>query len=213
MNNVGEILTKPFPREQLEKRQGRGGMTLTYIPWTRMFDRMDEAFGAGGWSFVADKVWKEDDFILCSGHVLLPNGHQMSATDGALISRFTSGPNKGQPVDLGDDYKTAETNCAAKCLQRLGIGRYLSDPQRRNETPQKEAPAPKPQVDPENVELARIKNRVRYLISLSNNGIRERENFEAFCKHVTGTDIDTMTLAQWKKVAKELEEYVNSLEI
>lgn len=211
MNNISEILGNPFPKSLLETRQGRGGKTLTYIPWPRMFDRMDEAYGAGSWSFVIVKEWIEEDFILCTGFISLPDGSRMYATDGTSISRFTSGQNQGKPVDLGDDYKTAETNCAVKCLQRLGIGRYLSDPQRRHLEPQ-QAQQRRQEPDNEGQELEKVKNQVRRLIWKSNNGIREKEHFEAFCKHVTGVGVEEMNLHEWKRVLKELEEYVAALE-
>jgi hypothetical protein len=135
MNNILETLYKPFTPDELEKKPGRGGKQMEYVPVNLAIIRADEAWD-GNWSFVIEKSWIESGYALVQGYVQDCNGNKRSSVAGKILETYSRDvTNKygdlvhqaGEFIDISDDFKGAASYCLRKCLWEFGIGLYLSD--------------------------------------------------------------------------------------
>ena len=109
---VDEILNRPLPDEALKKMPHKQGMTaITPIYVT---DRLNEAFGLGGWEFDPAIIDDNDKMVIMRGVLTVP-AHNVR------IVQFGGNDNR----DRGDAYKGAATDALVKCASYLGVGSHV----------------------------------------------------------------------------------------
>jgi hypothetical protein len=130
---VEEILNRDLPAAALKPLAHKQGMTaITPIYVT---DRMNEAFGLGGWQFEPEVINDSDKMVIVRGVLTIPSIN-------ARIVQFGGNDNR----DRGDAYKGAATDALTKCCSYLGVGAHVW---RNNEPSEVESPAPaKPRSTP-----------------------------------------------------------------
>ena len=124
---VVEILNRDLPAAALKPLDHKPGMTaITPIYVT---DRMNEAFGLGGWQFEPEVINDSDKMVIVRGVLTIPSIN-------ARIVQFGGNDNR----DRGDAYKGAATDALTKCCSYLGVGAHVW----RNSEPSEVESATKP---------------------------------------------------------------------
>jgi len=109
---VEEILNRDLPAAALKPLAHKQGMTaITPIYVT---DRMNEAFGLGGWQFEPEVINDSDKMVIVRGVLTIPSIN-------ARIVQFGGNDNR----DRGDAYKGAATDALTKCCSYLGVGAHV----------------------------------------------------------------------------------------
>jgi hypothetical protein len=109
---VEEILNRDLPAAALKEMPHKKGMTaITPIYVT---DRMNEAFGLGGWQFEPEVINDSDKMVVVRGVLTIPSIN-------ARIVQFGGNDNR----DRGDAYKGAATDALTKCCSYLGVGAHV----------------------------------------------------------------------------------------
>ena len=113
---VREILEREFEPNLIKKRKGRGGMVLDYLETASVIRRLNEAFESE-WNFrilehgvdtEAKAVW-----VLGELTALGLTKQQFGAKD--IYEKST----------LGDNLKSAASDCLKKCATLFGVGLHL----------------------------------------------------------------------------------------
>jgi hypothetical protein len=106
-----DTLMRPLPKEALKKHPSRS--YLTTINPIYVTDRLNEAFGVGGWHFTPEVV--EDD---TNPKMIIVRGTLTADKHGIKVIQFGGNDND----DRGDAYKGASTDALTKCASYLGVG-------------------------------------------------------------------------------------------
>jgi hypothetical protein len=109
---VEEILNRPLPQAALKDLPHKPGMTA--ISPIYVTDRMNEAFGIGGWQFEPEVINDADKMVIVRGVLSIPSID-------ARIVQFGGNDNR----DRGDAYKGAATDALTKCCSYLGVGAHV----------------------------------------------------------------------------------------
>src|SRR5436309_2089649 len=115
-----EILERPFPPEQIKRRQGTNGDVLDYIEGCTVIQRLNECFDAE-WIFEIQEHRVYDDEVVVLGK-LTAQGVSKSQFG---KSRITRSKKDNAIISLGDDLKAAATDCLKKCATLFGVGLHL----------------------------------------------------------------------------------------
>src|SRR5438128_11656732 len=115
-----EILERPFPPEQIKRRQGTNGDALDYIEGCTVIQRLNECFDAE-WIFEIQEHRVYDDEVVVLGK-LTAQGVSKSQFG---KSRITRSKKDSSIISLGDDLKAAATDCLKKCATLFGVGLHL----------------------------------------------------------------------------------------
>ena len=114
---VEEILNRPMPKQALKalphKRNSKGE-SMTSITPIYVTDRLNEAFGLGGWQFEPEIISDSEKMVIIKGVLTVP-------TMNIRIVQFGGNDNR----DRGDAYKGAATDALTKCGSYLGIGAHV----------------------------------------------------------------------------------------
>lgn len=121
-------LYAPF---ELKKRKGLGGMTFDYISSDDVIDRMNKTF-LGAWRTEVIHEERLDDSVLVRVRVHVHDsvtGKEFfhDGYGSAVIARYSNGPNKGNIIDLGNAYKSAESMAIRNACTRFGVGLFLKE--------------------------------------------------------------------------------------
>lgn len=129
MSDMYQQLSEPFPQEMV-RSINKSGVNLLYIPVSEVTNRLNKVLGVNKWSCTVIKCERDavdTDWIMA--HVRIDwyatdefTSISRDAIDGAKIMRTK----QGQIVDMGDAYKSAQSNAFKKAAQSLGVGLYLS---------------------------------------------------------------------------------------
>jgi hypothetical protein len=115
--SVEEILNRPMPKQALKalphKRNSKGE-SMTSITPIYVTDRLNEAFGLGGWQFEPEIISDSEKMVIIKGVLTVP-------TMNIRIVQFGGNDNR----DRGDAYKGAATDALTKCGSYLGIGAHV----------------------------------------------------------------------------------------
>ena len=122
---VEEILNRPLPQAALKPMPHKQGMTA--ISPIYVTDRMNEAFGLGGWQFEPEVISDTEKMVIVRGVLTIPAITARSVQCGGNDTR-----------DRGDAYKGAATDALTKCCSYLGVGAHVW---RKDEPSESEAAA------------------------------------------------------------------------
>ena len=125
---VEEILNRDLPKAALKEMPHKQGMTA--ISPIYVTDRMNEAFGIGGWQFEPEVINDSDKMVIVRGVLSIPSIN-------ARIVQFGGNDNR----DRGDAYKGAATDALTKCCSYLGVGAHVW---RNNQPREVESASPAP---------------------------------------------------------------------
>lgn len=126
-----ERLRAPFDSRVL-RDLSKGGKKFTYIPWPEVAERLDDCLGVLGWSREC-KSWRDqhdpEEVIGWCRLTITFQGKTSTreASAGVKVKRYSEkSENAGKPLDLGDDFKSAESDAFKKAAQAFGVGRDLA---------------------------------------------------------------------------------------
>lgn len=128
--DILEQLYKPFT---LKSRPGQGGQSFQYIEIEDIVDRMNRVFG-GNWTteVVEEKIVEDQILIRVRVGVrdVLHEGeganfYYQEGYASQLLARFNFGDKKGQPIDVGNSFKSAMSKAIKTAVSRWGVGLYL----------------------------------------------------------------------------------------
>ena len=115
------IAFQKTPHRFIKQRPGRGGKMLNYVEGHYM-QRCLTALTKFNWSSTIEKIEIVGDFVICQGFITLV------LDDGRIIKLSQCGSSKikymkgtKDPVDIGDDFKSAATDTWKKCASMIGI--------------------------------------------------------------------------------------------
>jgi len=126
------ILEKLYQPFKVSERRGVGNKVFKYVPTEDIVDRMNRVF-QGNWSTeVRESSTVEDQILMCV-RVFVQDPTDPSARlqfyhDGYAshpLARYTSGPNTGKIMDVGNSYKSAMSKAIKTAVAKWGVALYL----------------------------------------------------------------------------------------
>ena len=114
------VLTKPFPKDQIRTRRIPGGELLHQPTNHAVVTRLNEAF-SGAWSFRIRSWWKEEEEVIVLAQ--LSAGGQVKHQFGS--SSLTRGTEAASPFSIGDDLKAAALDALNNCAAGFGVALEL----------------------------------------------------------------------------------------
>ncbi len=122
---VREILEREFEPNLIKKRKGRGGMVLDYLETASVIRRLNEAFGSE-WNFriLEHGVDTEAKAVWVLGEL----------TALGLIKQQFGAKDIYEKSTLGDNLKSAASDCLKKCATLFGVGLHLYEDDLPGET-------------------------------------------------------------------------------
>ena len=130
--DILDQLYKPFA---LKSRPGQGGQSFQYVEIEDIVDRMNRVFG-GNWTTEVVREEIIEDQILVRVRVgvrdVIHEGlealfYYQEGYASQLLARFSFGDKKGQPIDIGNSYKSAMSKAIKTAVSRWGVGLYLEE--------------------------------------------------------------------------------------
>ena len=115
-SSVREILEREFEPGLIKKRKGRGGLVLDYLETATVIRRLNEAFGSD-WNFrvLEHGVDTEAKAAWVLGEL----------TALGLIKQQFGAKDIYEKSTLGDNLKSAASDCLKKCATLFGVGLHL----------------------------------------------------------------------------------------
>jgi len=109
-------LSEPTPKIFIKKRQGKAGMTLSYVSGGYMIKKLNEVFTPLGWSFrIVEKIVEPNEVaVLGELTIKFPNGFEITKSQFGTKERLAK-------MALGDALKSAGTDSLKKCASLFGI--------------------------------------------------------------------------------------------
>lgn len=114
-----DVLTRPFPPEQIKQRAGQGGKQLNYLETHSVIARLNE--GCDAWDFSVEKYEIFDEEVIVLGKLVIESSVTKSAFGGSSITRDRD----GKAASIADDLKAAASDALKKCASLVGIGLEL----------------------------------------------------------------------------------------
>lgn len=114
---VDEILNRPLPKEALKElphKRNSKGECMTSITPIYVTDRLNEAFGLGGWQFEPEIISDSEKMVIIKGVLTVSSMN-------IRVVQFGGNDNR----DRGDAYKGAATDALTKCASYLGVGSHV----------------------------------------------------------------------------------------
>lgn len=127
MPSTYEQLAEPFPPE-VERTLNKSGRNLTYIPISEVIARLNRVLGVANWSSETVDVRRDHldpDWVIAHVRITAVVDGQTVVRDG-VGGQQVKRTKQGGIVDLGDEFKGAESDAFKKAAQKLGIGLYLA---------------------------------------------------------------------------------------
>lgn len=115
-----EILTRPFPKDQIKQREGNFGKMLDYVETPSVIARLNEAF-EGHWSFrvLSHQILEQEVIVLGE---LSADGEVKQQFGSKQIAKHSK---TKEPLSLGDDLKGATSDALKKCATEFGVALEL----------------------------------------------------------------------------------------
>lgn len=121
MKTVAEIAAKLAERYDgpISQREGAGGRSFSYIPWTETVRRLNEVFGVEGWSTTAPVVILADGVYTVSLALVV---RMLDEETGTVIEKVVAGVGSAVSRGMGDDNasKSALSDAISRAAKLLG---------------------------------------------------------------------------------------------
>jgi len=124
-----QLLEQPFPKELLKTRKGTFGKSFTYVEGAEYIRKLNEAF-EGDWSFEVVEHQILDTEVIVLGKLTAEGVSKMDFG----VSTITVARGTGEVVSLGQDIKSATTDCVKRCSRQFGLGLSLYSEEPTSET-------------------------------------------------------------------------------
>ena len=111
-----DLLSLPFPQDQLKTRPGQHGKTVTYVDVAAVIERLN-AVSDFEWTFEVVKYDVLESEVVVLGKLAI-DGVTKMAFGGASITRDST----GKDISIGDDLKAAASDAIKKAASLFGIG-------------------------------------------------------------------------------------------
>ena len=111
-----DVLTRPFPPDQVKQRPGQGGKVLSYVPTHFVLERLNLA-SDHTFAFELVKYELLENEVIVTGRLTLDGVIKMDVGS-ANITRDSG----GAEVSVGDDVKAAVSDCIKRCARLFGCG-------------------------------------------------------------------------------------------
>lgn len=197
--NIREILEREFEPELIKKRKGRGDLILDYLETATIIRRLNEAFQSD-WSFriLEHGVDTEAQAVWVKGELTALN----------LIKQQFGAKEIRKNSTLGDNLKSAASDCLKKCATLFGVGLHLYE----DDLPG-EAVEPTEIKPPENKPAAKngkaTGKQINYIMVLTEKlHPGTRVEMIDWLKSLN-IDINTITFEEASKVITKFEETLN----
>jgi len=112
-NEVYKALAAEFPAEAIQGDSSRG-FALTTIKAQYIRERLNEVLGIMGWSFGGEYEEREDGSVLFKGGLVFTVEEKQN--------RIFSVGYSAKKKNVGDSYKSANTDSLSKCASFIGVG-------------------------------------------------------------------------------------------
>jgi hypothetical protein len=149
-----DILTRPFPPEQLRTRRGANGKQFSYVEAHTVVTRLNEATDYE-WTFEVVRHEILADEVIVLGRLVI-DGIAKMAFGGSSVTRDSS----GKEMSIADDLKAATSDAIKKTASLFGCGleMYGASPaaSSRSRAPQDRAPVPRTEDRLTNRQLAAL---------------------------------------------------------
>ena len=149
-----DILTRPFPPEQLRTRRGQNGKQFSYVEAHTVVTRLNEATD-GEWSFEVVRHEILADEVIVVGRLVI-DGIAKMAFGGSSVTRDGS----GKEMSIADDLKAATSDAIKKTASLFGCGleMYGASPaaSARSRAPENRPPVPRTEDRLTNRQLAAL---------------------------------------------------------
>lgn len=132
-NQLLEWISKnKTPLDMVEIREGRGGKDFYYVRHQYITEKLNELTG-WNWDYRIIREWihEADDQVSVLGELTVRIGNHVivkSQYGSHPIERYSSGPNTGKAISIGDALKSAASDALKKCVSLIGFGSDLSIP-------------------------------------------------------------------------------------
>lgn len=117
-----EMIYSSTPTKQIYTRPGRGGKTFRYVKGNYVKKRLNYIFGSL-WSFEILGELVQGNQVIIKGKLTIQDKHGepiiVKMQYGRAEIKYLKGTK--DPVDLGNDFKAASTDCLKKCASEVGI--------------------------------------------------------------------------------------------
>lgn len=213
-----QMILAATPAEAIKTRQGRGGQMLKYVSTSYIVKRLNEIFGYA-WSFETENI-TPPDLLSKNLQIIVKGKLTVFAKGGQGVTKEQFGsaevkvygqnnPRKGEPIDVGDDFKAASSDALKKCASLFGIaadvytGGFSSGPgSDQGSSGQAPPQSDKPRVDPSDESPATEKQK-KFLMDMLERKKVVKTDFLAHChdtwKYADSEDNPPMIPSQLKK--------------
>jgi hypothetical protein len=134
-----EVLCRPFAREEIKTRAGQRGRMLSYVDVSTVLQRLHDASDVVTFEVLRHEILEGEVVVVgrltADGVVNVDFGTAQITLDG-----------DGRPLSVGDDLKSASSDCIKRCARLLGCPLDLNAQVERTAQappkPRAQAPAP-----------------------------------------------------------------------
>lgn len=196
---IREVLEREFEPNLIKKRKGRGGLVLDYLETATVIRRLNEAFGSD-WSFkiLEHGVDSEAKAVWVLGEL----------TAFGLTKQQFGAKDIYEKSTLGDNLKSAASDCLKKCATLFGVGLHLYEEELPGEVVEPQDIKPSDEIKSKNNGKATGKQ-IGYILGLTEKlHPGSRAEMIDWLKSLN-VDINTLTFEQASKVISSFEEKLN----
>lgn len=115
-----QLLEQPFDSKYIKQRKGRNNMMLDYLETHIVIQRLNDSFD-GNWSFEIIEYQQMADEVIVLGKLTAEGVTKMQFGSATIVkARGTD-----EIISIGDDLKSAASDCLKKCATLFGVGLHL----------------------------------------------------------------------------------------
>ncbi len=198
---VREILEREFEPELIKKRKGRGDLILDYLETATVIRRLNEAFKSD-WSFriLEHGVDTEAQAVWVKGELTAMN----------LIKQQFGAKEIRKNSTLGDNLKSAASDCLKKCATLFGVGLHLYEDDLPGEAVEPTETKPPVENKPASKNGKATGKQISYIMGLTEKlHPGTRVEMIDWLKSLN-IDINTITFEEASKVISKFEETLNN---
>jgi len=115
-----QLLEQPFDAKYIKQRKGRGTMMLDYLETHIVIQRLNDSLD-GNWNFEIVGYQQMADEVVVLGKLTAEGVTKMQFGSSAIARAKST----NEIISIGDDFKSAASDCLKKCATLLGVGLHL----------------------------------------------------------------------------------------